>query len=93
MTTVRMGSPRASFVTQWVKVPPVQVLAALLLIQFPDDTPGKALEGGPSTWALPLIWKILIMESVAPGFGLSQPKPILASWEINQQIFSLSHLL
>lgn len=48
-------------VAQWVNLPashtaaPVQVLAASLLIQLPDDASGKATEDGPKVTA---IWQL-----------------------------------
>lgn len=59
---------------------PCQVLAALFQIQLPTVGAGKAVDGGPRSWALPPTWKTWT-ELQTSGFNQAQPLPLRTAAE------------
>lgn len=67
---------------------PVPVRAALLLLQLPGKTPGKAVENGQSVGILHLLGDL--EEALAPSFAGVQLWPLWSFGEVNQQMEDLS---
>lgn len=64
---------------------PVEVLAALLSIQLPDNEPGKAADDCSSLGFLPPIWEAQ-MQFWVPDLGLVQPWLLASIWRVNLSV-------